>query len=98
MASFVAVGRLSCPAAWGILVPVPGLEPVSSTFEGRFFITGWPGKCLRSLSSEVLVSSLTSGSVLIDLGNMSVIGWVCLAVYKGRGQAKSVETAGSHHC
>ena len=32
-------GRLSCPAAWGILVPWPGIEPMSATLEGRFFIT-----------------------------------------------------------
>ena len=88
------VGRLSCPAACGILVPVPGLEPVFSAFKGRFFITGQPGKSLKSLSSGVLASSLNKGSVLIDLGNMSVIGWVCLAGYQGCRQAKSMETAG----
>ena len=27
---------LSCPAAWGILVPRPGIEPVSLALEGGF--------------------------------------------------------------
>ena len=33
-----------CPAARGILVPWPGIEPVSPALEGRFFTTGPPGK------------------------------------------------------
>ena len=37
-------GRLSCPAACGILVPWPGIEPMSATLEGRFFITRPPEK------------------------------------------------------
>ena len=44
-ASSVAVVRgLSCPAACGILVPQPGIEPTSPALEGRFFTTGPPGK------------------------------------------------------
>ena len=43
--SAVVVARgLSCPAACGILVARPGIEPASPALEGRFFITGPPGK------------------------------------------------------
>ena len=42
--SFVATRGLSCPAACGILVPRPGIEPTSPTLEGGFLTTGSPGK------------------------------------------------------
>ena len=42
--SVVAACGLSCPAACGILVPRPGMEPVSPALEGRFLTTGPPGK------------------------------------------------------
>ena len=35
---------LSCPAAWQILVPRPGMEPESPALAGGFLITGPPGK------------------------------------------------------
>ena len=42
--SVVAAHGLSCPAACGILVPRPGIEPVSPALEGGFLNTGPPGK------------------------------------------------------
>ena len=36
--------RFSCPVACGILVPQPGIEPVSPALEGGFLTTGPPGK------------------------------------------------------
>ena len=42
MGSVVAACGLSCPAAYGILVPQPGIEPASSALEGRFLTTGPP--------------------------------------------------------
>ena len=36
--------RLSCSAACGILVPWPGIEPLSPALQVRFFTTGPPGK------------------------------------------------------
>ena len=36
--------RLSCPAACGILVPWPGIEPTSPALQSRFLTTGPPGK------------------------------------------------------
>ena len=42
--SVVAVHRLSCPEARGILVPRPGIEPMSPALEGRFLTTEPPGK------------------------------------------------------
>ena len=41
--SVVAACGLSCPAACGILVPWPGIEP-ASPLEGGFLTTGPPGK------------------------------------------------------
>ena len=42
--SVVVARRLSCPAACGILVPRPGIEPVSPALEGSFFTTGPPAE------------------------------------------------------
>ena len=36
--------RLSCPKACGILVPWPGIKPMSPTLEGRFLTMGPLGK------------------------------------------------------
>ena len=36
--------ELSCPRACGILVPQPGIKPVSPALEGRFFTARPPGK------------------------------------------------------
>ena len=36
----VVARRLSCPAACGILVPRPGIEPTSPALEGGFLTTG----------------------------------------------------------
>ena len=44
MSSGVVACGLSCPAACRILVPGPGLKPVSPALEGGFFTTGPPGK------------------------------------------------------
>ena len=35
---------LSCPVAYGILVPQPGIEPESPELEGGVLTTGPPGK------------------------------------------------------
>ena len=44
--SVVVVHGLSCPAACGILVPRPGIEPTSPALKGEFFTTGPWGKSL----------------------------------------------------
>ena len=44
MTAVVAMRGLSCPAARGILVPAPGMEPASPELEGGFLTTGPPGK------------------------------------------------------
>ena len=48
-----AARRLSCPVACGILVPWPGIKPVSPALEGRFLTTGPRGKSLPSSSPVV---------------------------------------------
>ena len=47
--SAVLVHGLNCPAACGILVPRPGIEPASPALEGGFFTTGPPGKSQASI-------------------------------------------------
>ena len=49
-ASSLDVARgLSCPAACGILLPWPGIEPTSPVLEGGFLTTGPSGKSLKGL-------------------------------------------------
>ena len=50
--SVIAACRLSFPKACGILVPCPGIEPVSPALQGRFLTTGPPGKSWVSLLPE----------------------------------------------
>ena len=42
--SVVAMHRLSCSGAYGIIIPWPEVEPVFPALRGRFFITGPPGR------------------------------------------------------
>ena len=44
MGSVVAAHGLSCPMACGILVPQPGIKPMSPALEGRFLTTELPRK------------------------------------------------------
>ena len=44
--SGAAAHGLSCPVACGILVPRPGIEPLSPSLEGGFLTSGPPGKSL----------------------------------------------------
>ena len=46
MGSLVVEGRLSCPAACGILVPWPGIQPASPALQGGFLTTTPPGSSL----------------------------------------------------
>ena len=67
--SVVAARRLSCPTACGILVPRPGIEPVSPALEGGFLPTGPPGK---SLYVFFMCFFLYVGIKGISLGGMRV--------------------------
>ena len=44
---------LGCPEAREILVPRPGVQPLSPAFEGRFLTTGPPGMSLYALFYEL---------------------------------------------
>ena len=61
-ARLVAACRLSCPAAYGISVPQPGIQPTSPALEGRFLTTRLPGKSL-SLNSFSNETSRTCASL-----------------------------------
>ena len=45
--SVVVAHRLSCSESCGMLVPQPGVKPVSPVLQDGFITTGLPGKCLR---------------------------------------------------
>ena len=49
--SLVAVCKLSCSTACGILVSQAGIEPISPALQGRFLTTGPPGKSPGTASS-----------------------------------------------
>ena len=49
MGSVVLMCGLSCRKEYGVLVPRPGLEPVSPGSEGGFLTTGPPGKPLDTV-------------------------------------------------
>ena len=46
--SVVALGAFGCLMACGILVPQPGIKPVSPALEDVFLTTGPPGNCLST--------------------------------------------------
>jgi len=46
--SLVAVQGVSCPAACGVVVSLPGIEPVFPALEGGFLTAGPPGNSLTS--------------------------------------------------
>lgn len=48
--------RLGCPSACGILLTQPGIEPTSLAWEGRFLLTGPPGKSVRLLFLKVKIT------------------------------------------
>ena len=52
--SVVAARGISCPLACGILVPRPGIKPVSPSLEGRFFTTGPPGRSQEDFHKLIL--------------------------------------------
>ena len=62
MGLLVAVRRLSCSKACGILVPQPEIEPVSPALKGRFLTAGPPGKSPHT-STYIFYVTLTWGSV-----------------------------------
>ena len=59
MGSVVAVLRLSCLAACGILVPWLGIEPASPALHGGFLTTGTPEKSLLFYINKELLSTST---------------------------------------
>ena len=70
--SLVSVCQGSCPMACGILVPQPGIEPVSPALEGRFLTTGLTGKSrLRPL--QLLIYCLCI-QIFLDV-------YLCVQIY-----------------
>ena len=57
-ASLVTVHGLNCSEPREILVPGPGIEPVSPALQGRFLSTGLPGKSRQYLFWSITVNYL----------------------------------------
>ena len=77
--SVVAAHRLSCPTACEILLPQPGIEPMSPALEGGFLTTGPTGNSLHyGLSQDVEQCSLgcTIGSCCLCI--LYIIVCICL--------------------
>ena len=70
--SLVAAHWLSCPVAFGILVPQPGIEPTSPALEGRFFTTGSPGKSWMRVYILANTLHFPSFLILIAYGGLHV--------------------------
>ena len=95
-ASVVVVCRLSCPAACRILVPGPGLEPVSPALAGRFLTTGPPEKSPSMyLQVKVTQSCLTlcdpmdcspPGSSVHGISQARILEWVAFPFSRGSSQ------------
>ena len=58
--------QLGCPIACGILVPRPGIEPISLALEDRFLTTESPGKSHGKLFLEHFKNSVLCTSVSIS--------------------------------
>ena len=56
--SVVVARGLGCPMACGMLVPQPGIKPMSPALESRFLTTGPPGKSPGMLFLCLLLFSL----------------------------------------
>ena len=65
-ASEVVVHWIRCPTVCGILVPRPGIKPVSSTLKGRFLTTGPSRKSPISFSFSL---SLAHGAGALGVGS-----------------------------
>ena len=64
-ASLAAVCRLSCPAACRILVPPPGIKPVSSALEGELLATG-PSRKLLAYVLNIALRERFCSSIMWD--------------------------------
>ena len=65
-ASIVGMHGLSCPAARGLLVPQPGVEPMAPALEGKLPTTGPPEKSLDK-RFYVLSSSIAENPFCSDI-------------------------------
>ena len=75
-ASLAGAHGLSYSGACGILVPRPGIKPVSPALQGGFLITGSPGKSPQFLllhSNAVTIVCAFSRSVVSD--SLQPHGW-----------------------
>ena len=78
--SLIEAHGLSYPAACGILVPRPGIEPASPALEGGFFTAGPPGK---SPDTYILFQILFHYKLLEDIEYGSLyytVGPCCLSI------------------
>ena len=74
--SVVAPCGLSCPAGCGILVPTPGIKPMTPALEGGFLITGPPGKSLAQFYFRP--SLLLCVSPVKDRNSLPLSAFLCV--------------------
>ena len=79
--SVAVIQGLSCTVACGILVPGPGIEPVSPAFAGGFLTTGSSGKSLLFLfNSSEIYNFLSHMHQLVSGFSSFVCVCVCVCV------------------
>ena len=61
--SIVVARGLSCPVTCGVVVPRPGMKPMSPALEGGFLITGLPGKSPLLLLITIHSLGISAASV-----------------------------------
>ena len=92
--------NLSYPWPWAILVPQPGIKPMSSAMQGRFSTTWPPGKSrmLRCFGCVITIPShkLCGVSFILTLMRINLKTW-CQALHymTGRPWAESFSLSGS---
>ena len=69
--SVAVAGELGCPVACGILVPGPGVKPVTPALQGGFLTTGLPGKYLEVVSlMEQINTTMGMWHLITDSSNV----------------------------
>ena len=94
LGSVVEVHGLSCPSACGILVPRPGIEPMSSVLAGGFLTPGPQGnpetiKILQRVGQK----SMRIEYLLAQIGTNVFKTFLCLVMYNSFWELKIFPTS-----
>ena len=80
--SVVVAHGLSCPVACGILVPRPGIEPVSPALQDGFLTTEPPGKCINVYMYKYLYSmyKYTPGNIYKSIHYFNISIYISIII------------------